>query len=181
MEFRTSGLDLSIVDSDKSHIDDIQVIEPLSFGKHHWSRKAFLSEFSSNYSVYKSAICNSKTVGYIGSWIIGDEGHITTLAVHPEYRKKHIADILLYSLFLELKSKNIKWLTLEVRVSNIAAVNLYKKFKFKQLGIRKKYYQDNNEDGLILWTENIQNPENELMLNHIISQVVQENKHADKL
>lgn len=181
MDFRILDMDLSIIDSEKSHINDIQIIEPLAFGKHHWSSKAFLSEFNSNYSVYKSAIYDSKTVGYIGSWIIGDEGHITTLAVHPQYRKKHIADILLYSLFIELKSKDVKWLTLEVRVSNIAAINLYKKFKFKQLGIRKKYYQDNNEDGLILWTENIQNPENDVLLNEIINQVITKKTNADKL
>lgn len=181
MNFRISDLDLTIVDSEKSHIDDIQIIEPLSFGKHHWSSKAFLSEFNSNYSVYKSAIYDFRTIGYIGSWIIGDEGHITTLAVHPEYRKRHIADILLYSLFIELKSKNVKWLTLEVRVSNIPAINLYKKFKFKQLGIRKKYYQDNNEDGLILWTENIQTSENDTLLKDIISQVTSEKSNADKL
>lgn len=162
-------------------IDDILVIEPLCFGRHHWSANAFTNEFNSKYSTYKSALVNNKVIGYIGSWIIGDEGHITTLAVHPNYRKKHIADILLYSLFIELKSQNVKWLTLEVRVSNIPAINLYNKFRFKQLGIRKKYYQDNNEDGLILWTENIQTKENDLLLEDILCQIKNKVSNTDKL
>jgi ribosomal-protein-alanine N-acetyltransferase len=143
------------------HLDDVLEIEPIAFGKHHWSRESFNNEINNLYSCYLVICIENKTIGYIGAWQIQDEGHITTLAVHPEYRRKHIADILLYSLFKEFKAKKVKWLTLEVRISNIAAVNLYKKFHFKQLGVRKKYYQDNNEDGLILWSQDIQSKETE--------------------
>ena len=68
----------------------------------------------------------------------------------------HVADILLYSLIQKAITNDIKWLTLEVRTNNDAANHLYKKYKFKIIGIRKKYYEDNNDDALILWTNDIQ-------------------------
>ncbi len=157
--------------SDEVDLDDILEIEPLSFGAHHWSRDAFESEFSSIHTCYLSAILSvnsiKKCVGYVGSWIIEDEGHITTMAVHPNYRSLGIADKLLYNLISTLINKSVKWLTLEVRSSNTPALNLYKKYGFKQIGIRKKYYQDNGEDGLILWTNNITDHTYKDLLNNI--------------
>ena len=77
------------------------------------------------------------------------------MVVCQKHRKKHIADILLYNLLNSALKEGVKWLTLEVRISNSSAIGLYLKYKFKQLGIRKGYYQDNNEDALILWTDDI--------------------------
>lgn len=144
-------------------INDIQSmydIERQTYKEHYWSLNSFKSEVKSVYSKY--IVCedvnNTKSIlGYAGFWIVGDEGHITTMVVSPLSRRNHIADILLYSLILTGNQYSIKWLTLEVRISNLAAINLYNKFKFKQLGIRKNYYHNNNEDALILWTENINN------------------------
>ena len=144
--------------ADLKDIDNILDIEKNAYGKHHWSKDVFTKEFTNPYSTYfvcEHKLDTSKVVGYIGYWQIQDEGHITTLAISPLYKRKHIADKLLYLLITHAKGKAIKWLTLEVRVSNLPAINLYKKYNFKQLGIRKKYYQDNNEDALILWTENL--------------------------
>ena len=142
-------------------VDEVYVIECETYGAHHWSKKSFTSELVNKYSKYlvcESNTDNKKILGYAGYWIVGKEGHITTMVVSPKYRKKHIADILLYNLIASAIRNNIKWLTLEVRVSNIAAINLYTKYNFKQLGIRKNYYQDNNEDALILWTDDISKP-----------------------
>ena len=139
-------------------IDDILNIEKIAYGKHHWSKDVFTKEFKNQYSTYFVCEYNTdkpKVIGYIGYWQIEDEGHITTLAISNSYKRKHVADKLLYILMNDARSKDIKWLTLEVRLSNLPAINLYKKYNFKQLGIRKKYYQDNNEDALILWTENL--------------------------
>ena len=140
-----------------SDIEQILKIEEESFGSHHWSYESFINELDAKYSKYLVCIDKSvdRVIGYIGSWLIFDEGHITTLAVDVSCRRNHIADILLYNLISFFYKKSIKWITLEVRASNFAAIFLYTKYLFKKLGIRKKYYQDNNEDALILWTEDI--------------------------
>ena len=139
-------------------IDEIYAIECETYEVHHWSKKSFTSEFTSEYSKYflcESSSDNKEILGYAGYWIVGNEGHITTMVTSPNHRRRHVADILLYSIINSALSNRIKWLTLEVRISNIAAIGLYTKYNFKQLGIRKKYYQDNNEDALILWSNDI--------------------------
>ncbi len=135
-------------------------VERQTYETHCWSLKSFKLEIENLYSKYivcEDLSTNKSITGYTGFWIVGDEGHITTMVVSPNIRRNHIADILLYSSILIANRLNIKWLTLEVRISNIAAINLYNKFKFHQLGIRKNYYHNNNEDALILWTDNINN------------------------
>ena len=137
-------------------IDDILQIEELSYGAHHWSRDSFLIELNNKISSYK-CILNSenKCVGYMGIWKIIDEAHVTNLSIHPDWRNKKLAQRLLLASLDECYREKIKYITLEVRVSNQKAINLYEKFGFKSLGLRKKYYQDNNEDALIMWSENI--------------------------
>ncbi len=103
--------------------------------------------------------------------IAGDEAHITTLAVHQDYRRNRVGEVLLINNILTCRQNGAKWLTLEVRVSNEKAQNLYFKFGFKNLGIRRHYYQDNSEDALMLWTENILRPEYLDLLNERIDSV----------
>ena len=91
----------------------------------------------------------------MGIWKIIDEAHVTNLCVHPNYQNQKLAHRLLLSSIEECYKNKIKYITLEVRVSNEKAIHLYEKFGFKSLGLRKKYYQDNNEDALIMWSENI--------------------------
>ena len=94
-------------------------------------------------------------IGYCGIWQILEEAHITNIAVSPEYRRKHIGEALLKTIIDNCYRNMVKFITLEVRVSNTPAISLYEKYGFKSLGTRKGYYQDNNEDALIMWTENI--------------------------
>lgn len=94
-------------------------------------------------------------IGYAGLWLMLDEAHITTIGVSPDYRGKGLGEFLLVGMIdiaLELGSS---FLTLEVRVSNTIAQNLYNKYTFKVSGTRKKYYTDNNEDAYIMWSEEI--------------------------
>ena len=98
---------------------------------------------------------DNKTIAYAGTWNIIDEGHITTIAVKPEYKRMHIGEALIVKILENCYASKIKYLTLEVRESNIPAIKLYEKYGFKSLGTRKGYYQDNNENALIMWTENI--------------------------
>ena len=141
---------------EKSDIDSVIKIEEESYGNHHWSRESFLNELSNELARYYSAFDeNGNLVGYCGCWIILEEAHITNISVLPEYRKKHIGEALLKRIVDECYKNMVKFITLEVRVNNIPAIKLYEKYGFKSLGTRKGYYQDNNEDALIMWTENI--------------------------
>lgn len=158
----------------KSDLDEVMEIEPVAFGNHHWSRQSFENELANRLGYYYAAIDaeTKQLVGYSGYWLIaGDEAHITTLAVHQDYRRKRIGEVLLINNILTSRQNGAKWLTLEVRVSNEKAQGLYFKFGFKNLGIRRHYYQDNSEDALVLWTENILRPEYLDLLNERIDAV----------
>ncbi|MCR5265829.1 MAG: ribosomal protein S18-alanine N-acetyltransferase [Cyanobacteria bacterium RUI128] len=140
----------------KEDVPEIAEIEASAYGNHHWSKDAFYSEVENKIAKYYTARTqDGKIVGYAGTWHIVDEAHITTIAVKPDERRKHIADHLIVKLLEDCYNEFIKYITLEVRVSNIPAIKLYEKYGFKSLGKRKGYYQDNNEDALIMWTENI--------------------------
>ncbi|PAB59410.1 ribosomal-protein-alanine N-acetyltransferase [Anaeromicrobium sediminis] len=117
-----------------------------------WSENAFRKEMEeNNLALYVVVEEKDRVVGYAGMWIIGDEGHITNVAVHPNCRKKGYGDLLIDKLLNEGDKKGINAYTLEVRVSNIPAQRLYEKYGFKSVGIRPKYYEDNKEDAMIMW------------------------------
>ncbi|MGB3405419.1 MAG: ribosomal protein S18-alanine N-acetyltransferase [Microcoleaceae cyanobacterium] len=98
-------------------------------------------------------------------WAIVDEAHITVLAIHPNYRGFGLGKSLLWGLLYCAWQRQLKWATLEVRASNQVAISLYQKFGFKEAGRRRRYYQDNGEDALILWRGGLQYPEFEQELN----------------
>lgn len=132
-------------------LDDIMEVERLSFTLP-WSREAFYRELTDNpYAYYIVADIDGKAIGYGGVWIVVDEAHITNIAVRPEYRGKKIGETLLKQLQNLAREKGAKTMTLEVRVSNHVAQNLYRKLGFKNGGIRKGYYTDNFEDALVMW------------------------------
>lgn len=94
-------------------------------------------------------------VGFAGLWLMVDESHVTTIAVHPDYRGRGIGELMLSSLLGISYEIGARMVTLEVRVSNSVAQNLYRKYGFKEAGVRKRYYSDNHEDALIMWTDEI--------------------------
>lgn len=118
-----------------------------------WSKAEFEKEMTSNpLALYMVAESEQEIIGYAGVWLIVDEGHITNVAVHPMFRERGIASRLIESLLSRSKEKaGTKNFTLEVRVSNVAAIELYKGFGFKEIGLRKGYYSDNKEDAAIMW------------------------------
>jgi len=142
-------------------LDEVMEIEPVAFGSHHWSRQSFTNELNNPTGYYFAACApgNGRLLGYSGFWLIGEEAHITTLAVHPEVRRQHIGERLLLHDIAQAERVGASWMTLEVRISNEPAQHLYTKYSFKSLGVRRSYYQDNNEDALVLWTENITSAE----------------------
>ncbi len=142
---------IEIIKAGKEHIDNIMVIENLSF-KIPWSRKSVADEIMLNsFAFYLCAKVDGEIAGYAGMWQVCDEGHITNIAVHPEFRQAGVGSALMESLITHARNSGIKSMTLEVRKSNIAAQNLYRKFRFADGGARKAYYADNNEDAIIMW------------------------------
>lgn len=114
---------------------------------HPWGIGEFFREINYNrYSKYFVAELNNKIIGYIGSWFLSNLIHITTIAVHPDYRRKGIGETLMkFILNLGIK-ENYKTCVLEVRISNVNSINLYKKLGFRIEMIKKEYYPDNKED-----------------------------------
>lgn len=117
-----------------------------------WSLEAFRCEFEyENEAFYIAAEEDGVFAGYMGMRMILDEGHITNVAVHPMFRRKHIASAMMSVFIQEGNKRGIESFTLEVRKSNEAAIRLYESFGFETAGVRKNYYPDNHEDALIMW------------------------------
>jgi [ribosomal protein S18]-alanine N-acetyltransferase len=91
-------------------------------------------------------------VGFAGMWLAFDEAHVTTIGVDPAHRGHGLGELLLLCMFDEAAARAANWLTLEVRVTNAAAQALYRKYGFTAHGTRRRYYSDNNEDALIMWS-----------------------------
>lgn len=140
----------------KQDVEEVVKLEAMSYGEHHWSKESFYNELDNNLAHYYCAVdTEGSLLGYGGCWHIFEEAHITTLSVHPDFRKKGVAQKILFQIIEDCYKNKIKYITLEVRESNVAAISLYEKNGFKSIGTRKGYYQDNNEDALIMFTENI--------------------------
>jgi len=117
-----------------------------------WSEESFRKEITDNrLAFYIVAEIDGRMVGYAGLWGIVDEGHITNVAVHPDFRRKGIGEALITVLLSHTRENGILSHTLEVRASNEAAISLYMKFGFEPAGLRKNYYEDNGEDAIIMW------------------------------
>ncbi len=142
-----------------SDLDQVMSVEHQAFSAP-WSRQAFISELVDNQLArYYVAEYQGQIIGYAGIWLIVDEGHVTNIAVHPEYRGLHLGESLLLTLMGSCRQHSIRRITLEVRVSNHVARNLYEKFGFTSVGVRKGYYTDNNEDAIIMWANVPAKPE----------------------
>ena len=136
-------------------IDAVQDVERSSFPVP-WPANAFRHELTQNRNArYVIARLGDRVVGYAGIWLMVDEAHITTFAVHPDFRRRRVGERMLQRLFEIAAAMNAEWLTLEVRASNLPAQRLYEKYGFRRAGVRRRYYSDNNEDALIMWTERL--------------------------
>lgn len=121
-----------------------------------WTYESLYHDIIENkLAFYLVAEIEGRVCGYVGVWKILDEGHITNVAVSPEYRRRHIASAMLWSLTDILRDNDVRRCTLEVRRGNEAAKSLYKLLGFEEAGIRKGYYEDNGEDAIIMWKEKI--------------------------
>lgn len=117
-----------------------------------WSRESFNQEIINNdLACYLVADYNGMIIAYAGLWRIFEEGHITNVAVHPDYREKGLGLHIVSELIRISEEEGLKRFTLEVRASNTPAISLYSKLGFRPAGFRKNYYEDNNEDAMIMW------------------------------
>ena len=136
------------------HVVQVAALEKICFSDP-WSEKSVASELENPLSHWLVAMEGDTVVGYVGSQTVLGETDMMNVAVHPDYRKRGIAESLIQTLVKDLKDRKSHCLTLEVRESNASARALYEKLGFSQIGCRKNYYHNPKEDGLILrkeWT-----------------------------
>lgn len=119
-----------------------------------WSKGAFVAELTENRRArYVVAEVDGVVAGYIGMWLIAGEGHITNVAVHPDYRGRGIGRRLMEAMTDVCRREGGRRMTLEVRRSNRIAQSLYESLGFVYCGVRRGYYRDNGEDAFIMWRE----------------------------
>ena len=136
----------------------IHAIEQASFTSP-WPPHAYQSELESNrLAHYLVARIGDSVVAYGGMWLMVDEAHITTFAVHPAWRRQRIGERLLVAFLDVAVERRAHEATLEVRLSNLPARKLYEKYGFRPVGLRPRYYSDDNEDALIMTTEALDQP-----------------------
>ncbi|MBT2663097.1 ribosomal protein S18-alanine N-acetyltransferase [Bacillus sp. ISL-45] len=132
-------------------LDEVMEVELKSFTVP-WSKEAFFNELTKNqFAHYLIVEVDQRVVGYCGVWIIIDEAHITNIALLPEYRGMKLGEALMAKVMELAREMGAFRMTLEVRVSNERAQNLYRKFGFEEGAIRKQYYTDNMEDAIVMW------------------------------
>ncbi|NTV51634.1 MAG: ribosomal protein S18-alanine N-acetyltransferase [Candidatus Firestonebacteria bacterium] len=154
------NLEIEIREMRPEDLDGVLWVEQSSF-RTPWTRTMFEDEFKNpDMAHYLIARCKEHVVGYMGFWKITKEAHITNLAVHPAFRRHKIGERLLFAAMRLARRLGMERATLEVRASNEAAQKLYEKYGFQLVALRKKYYNDNNEDAWIMWMNNIKAFEN---------------------
>ena len=120
-----------------------------------WTRDAFVQEMTTNLHAYYIVAENDQgqIVGFCGMWMIIDESHITNVAVAEQVKGQGIGEGLMREAIRVAREHEVVLMSLEVRVSNTIAQNLYRKLDFQNGGIRKGYYTDNQENALVMWVE----------------------------
>jgi ribosomal-protein-alanine N-acetyltransferase len=163
----TAPLVVSVVPMRRRHLRSVLRIEALVYPRP-WSQSLFLSELALRGSrAYFVARVGRDIVGYAGIMLSGEDAHITTIAVDPEHHRHTIGTRLLLVLTREALARGARHMTLEVRLSNHAAQDLYRRFGFGPVGVRKNYYQETNEDALVMWSHGIDSPEYDGLLDSI--------------
>lgn len=151
-------LNLRIMPMTLDDIPQVHEIERVSFPVP-WPTYAFRQELEANRMAhYLVARMGEGVVAYGGIWLMVDEAHVTSFAVHPDHRRAGIGGRLMLDLMALAVHMGARVATLEVRLSNEAARLLYGRFGFRPVGVRPRYYSDNGEDALIMTTEPLEAP-----------------------
>jgi ribosomal-protein-alanine N-acetyltransferase len=140
----------------RRHVRDVLSIERRVYPRP-WSAALFFSEIAQRTSrYYLVAYSHKQLVGYGGLMCQHDEGHITTLAVDPDFHHRGVGSRLLLDLVREARGRGMTALALEVRVANWPAQRLYSWFGFRPVGVRKNYYSETGEDALVMYIDEVQ-------------------------
>jgi len=143
--------DINIRPMEERDLSIVKDIENLSFSAP-WSEELFIKELTENeHAHYFVLLYDEKIVGYAGLWIVMNDAQVTHIAIHPDYRRRQLGEKLFKYLLNFAIAKQVERFSLEVRVSNIAAQKLYRKYGLVPGGIRKQYYTDNQEDAIVMW------------------------------
>ncbi len=157
-------LEVQIVPMRRRHLRSVVRIEAQVYPRP-WSHSLFVSELALRSTrAYFVAKVGRDVVGYAGLLMSMNDGHVTTIAVDPAWHRHGIGTRLLLALAREGVARGATALTLEVRLSNRGAQEMYKRFGFTAVGVRKGYYADTGEDALVMWAYNVTEPEYEELL-----------------
>jgi ribosomal-protein-alanine N-acetyltransferase len=158
------ALVVHVVPMRRRHLRSVLRIEAQVYPRP-WSMSLFLSELGLRATrAYVVARVGREVVGYAGLMMTGPDGHVTTIAVDPRWHRHHVGSRLLLALAREAKAREAEHLTLEVRMSNRGAQELYRRFGFEAAGVRKGYYTETGEDALIMWANRVGTEEYERLL-----------------
>ena len=141
-----------IVTMTVDHVPAVAELEKICFSDP-WSANSVASELKNPLSLWLVALENGEVAGYIGAQTVPPESDMMNVAVHPDHRRKGIAEELVRTLCQQLQAAGSTSLTLEVRASNAGAIALYQKLGFVQVGRRPHYYRNPREDALIMRKE----------------------------
>ena len=132
---------------------DINIVKELAreLFKDEWSQETWLTEINNNISYYSVLEINNEIVGYAGYWLVAGEAQIIRIAVASKLQGRGLGNLLVSDMIERAMSQGALAVSLEVRESNIAARKVYEKNGFVESGIRPNYYQDNNENAVIMW------------------------------
>jgi ribosomal-protein-alanine N-acetyltransferase len=143
----------------RRHVRSVVAIEDRIFTRP-WSAALYYSELAQpSTRRYFVAVVDGEVIGYIGCMLVVGEGHITTVGVAPEWHRRSIGTRLLLHLVRDVRAQGATALTLEVRVTNTGAQELYRRFGFAPAGIRKNYYSDVGEDAIVMWAHDVETDE----------------------
>src|SRR5688572_4117780 len=166
-ERRRELIDIDIQPMRRRHIPAILRIESQVYPRP-WSAGLFLSEIAQRTTRrYFVARHRGKVVGYCGIMLLGDEGHITNIAVDPAVHRAKIGTRMMLAMLDEARAAGMRAVTLEVRRTNLGAQDMYRKFGFETVGVRRGYYVETGEDAFVMWAEGVWKQEYEERLNAI--------------
>lgn len=154
-----SDLVVALTPMQHEHLPEVLRIEAHAYPRP-WSEGLFRGELALTGSrVYVVATVDDTVVGYAGALYVAGDAHVTTVAVDPPWRRHAVATRLVLHLVEAAIERSIDQITLEVRMSNTGARDLYRRFGFVPAGVRKNYYPETNEDALVMWAHELGSPE----------------------
>jgi len=165
------SLAVAITPMRRKHVRDVLTIEREVYPRP-WSAALFFSEISQRKTRHYVVATHAKQlIGYGGLMVHADEGHVTTIAVDPEFQHQGVGARVMLNLVEEARAREARTVALEVRVANWPAQRLYAWFGFRPVGVRKNYYAETGEDALVMWIEDVRAPEMDQRLAKIRARV----------